>query len=130
MKKKIVVILVVVVVVAGVVIGVIQQPYRIIAASIKDIEIYVDESMPPTYFLRVVAGGGSTCMRPWRYCVTRLGNTIVMVILTLHHRDEACGCAFTWEEKTINLGRCFIPGTKHWVHVNYRVETFMTHRLN
>jgi len=119
MKKRIVIILVVVVVIAGVVAGVVAQPYRIIPAYIEEVNIVIDtESLLPQYCLRVVAGGPTTCWRPWRYCVTRFGNMIFVQVLTLHRRGEICGQAFTWEEKIIPLDSCLIPCEIYTVVVN------------
>lgn len=126
MKKKTLVI--VLVVAALLIVGLVVQPFRILPAQIKDVDIYVGESILPTYFVRVVAGGYNTCWKPWKYVVLRLGNMVFVQVLTLHHRDEFCGMSFTWEEKTINLGRCFIPYI-NWVVVNGEVETFIPHRL-
>jgi hypothetical protein len=131
MKKKIVVVLVVVAVIAGVVAGAVAQPYRILPAKIKDVDIWAGGSSrggpseSKRYYLLVVAGGHNTCWKPWRYNVTRLGNTIFVEVLTLHHRGEPCGMALTYEEKTISLGRCFIPDMKYWVVVNGMVEPFI-----
>lgn len=127
MKKKIVVILVAVLVVVGVVVGVVAQPYRIYPAYIDDVDLDagLDEPLPVKYYLRVVAGGPSTCWKPWRYCVMRFGNIIFVRVLTLHHRCRACGQAYTWEKKTIPLGSCFIPGMKYTVVVNDVVKTFV-----
>ena len=155
MKKRIVVIAVVVVVIGAMVAGVVAQPYRIHAAYIDDVEVFprsfrihtayidrvgidyidrvridagLDEAMPllpVQYRLRVVAGGPTTCWRPWKYCVMRFGKVIFVRVLTLHHRYGACGQAYTWEEKTIGLGTCFIPGTKYTVVVNDVVKTFV-----
>lgn len=125
--KKIVVIVVVIVVIAGMVVGVVLQPYRIYPAYIDDVDIDagLDEPMPVEYYVRVVAGGPTTCWRPWKYCVIRFGKTIFVRILTLHNLHWACGMAYTWEKKTIELGRCFIPGTKYTVVVNDVVKTFV-----
>ena len=125
MKKKIVVIVVTVLVIVGaVVVGVRASPYRIYPAYIKYIELQRIETLPPQYSLQVVAGGPDTCWTPWKYCVMRFGNIIFVGVLTLHHRAELCSQAFTWEEKTINLGSCFIPGMINIVVVNHMVLTF------
>jgi len=123
MKKKIVVILLAVA--ALVMAGVVLSQYRIYPAYIKEINISVAESLPPKYYLRVVAGGPNTCWKPWRYCGNRFGNMIFVQVLTLHHRGELCGQLFTWEEKIIALGSCFIPGMKYTVVVNNVTETFV-----
>jgi hypothetical protein len=123
MKKKIVVI--VLAVAALLIVGIVAQPYRIYPAYIKEVKVYTAESLPPQYYLRVVAGGYSTCWKPWRYHVMRFGNIIFVRVLTLHHRGESCGHAFTWEEKIIPLGRCFIPGIKYKVMVNNVTDTFV-----
>lgn len=130
MKKKIVVIVVHVIVVVGVAVGVIAgvvSQYRIYPAYIDDVDIRagLDEPVPVKYYLRVVAGGPSTCWRPWRYCVMRFGNIIFVRVLTLHNRFEACGQAYTWAKKTIPLGSCFIPGEKYTVVVHDVVKTFV-----
>jgi len=126
MKKKIVIILVVMAVIAGMVIGVIAQPYRIVPAKIKDVGISCRESFPPQYYLRVVAGGPNSCWKPWKYNVMRFGNVIFVKILTLRYPHENCGLqpSFFWEEKIIPLGSCFIQGMKYIVVVNDVVETF------
>jgi hypothetical protein len=125
--KKIVVIVVVVVLIAVAVVGVVAQPYRIYPAYINEVAIKakVDETMPMKYYLRVRAGGPTTCWRPWRYCVMRFGNIIFVSVLTLHHRYKSCGQAFTWEFKVIPLGSCLIPGMKYTVVVNDAVKTFV-----
>ena len=124
MKKKIVIILVVMAVIAGMVIGAVAQPFRILPAKIKDVEIRCLESIPPQYYLRVVAGGPNTCWAPWKYNIMRFGNIIFVGVLTLHRRGEICGQALTWQEKIIPLGSCFIQGMKYMVVVNDVVETF------
>lgn len=133
MKKKTVVIILVAV--ALLIAGAVAQPYRIYPADIKDIDIWVSESWPQKYYVRVVAGGSNTCWRPWRYHVTRLGNTIFVEVLTLHHRGELCGFALTYEEKIIPLGICFIPDMKYAIVAtdgmrNFMVETFVAGRSN
>jgi len=125
MKKNLVIVLMVA---ALLVVGLVVQPFRILPAEIKEVDIYVGESILPTYFVRVVAGGRNTCWKPWKYVVLRLGNMVFVQVLTLHHRDEFCGQAETWEEKNINIGRCFIPYI-NWVVVNGEVETFIPHCL-
>jgi hypothetical protein len=130
MKKKIVVIVVVVLVIVGVIVGVVvagivASPYRIYPAQIKEVNVYTAESLPPQYYLRVVAGGPNTCWRPWRYHVTRFGNTIFVKVLTLHDRRVGCGQMVTWVEHTIPLGSCFIPGVTYTVVVNDVTETFV-----
>ena len=126
MKKKIVIVLVaVVVVVSGVVVGIRVSPYRIYPCHINNVEVFADQYSPPGYHLRVVAGGPTTCWKPWRYSVVRFGNTVVVNVITLLRRDGPCGHAFTWEEKVFHLGRCFIPGMKYVVVVNGQVESFI-----
>ena len=125
MKKKIVVVLIVVVVITGMVVGAIAQPYRIRPADIKVVKIWVSESWPQKYYVQVEAGGSNTCWRPWQYVVLRFGNIIFVRVLTLHHRDEGCGMAITYEEKVIELGRWIIPGMIYVVRVNDVTETFI-----
>jgi hypothetical protein len=105
-------------------------PYRIYPADIKEVhfDIPVGESLPTQCYLRIVAGGSNTCMRPWRYCWARFGNIIFVRVLTLHHRHELCGAAFTWEEKVIPIGSCFFPGRSYIVVVNDVVATFVDGR--
>ena len=121
------VVVVAVLVVVGVVAGIVAQPYRIYPAYIDVVAIdaRLDEPMPVEYYLRVVAGGPNTCYRPWRYCVMRFGNIILVKVLARHRRNELCGQLYTWEKKTIGLGRCFIPGMKYTVVVNDVVKTFV-----
>jgi hypothetical protein len=125
MKKKIVVVLIVVVVITGMVVGAIAQPYRIRPADIKFVNIWASESWPQKYYVQVEAGGSNTCWKPWKYVVLRFNNIIFVWVLTLHHRNEFCGMAITYEEKVIELGRCFIPGMKYVVRVNDAKETFI-----
>lgn len=124
MKKKIVVALIVIVVITGMVAGTIAQPYRIRPADIKVVNIWVSESWPQKYYVQVEAGGSNTCWKPWKYGVLRFGNIIFVRVLTLHHRDEACGMSITYEEKVTELGRWLIPGMKYVVRVNDVTETF------
>ncbi len=130
MKKKVVAVLVAVLVIVAVVVGVVAQPYRIYPADIKEVhfDIPVGESLPTQCHLQIVAGGRNTCWMPWRYCVMRFGNIIFVRVLTLHHRNELCGQAFTWEEKVIPLGSCFFPGRSYIVVVNDVVATFVDGR--
>jgi hypothetical protein len=134
MKKKIVLIIVAVLVaVSGVVVGVRVSPYKIYESYIQDVQIQVQEVSKcpfmgngrPGYWVRVVAGGPNTCWKPWRYWVTRLGNTVFVKVLSRIDFRVACGQAFTWEEKDIGLGGCFFPGMKYKVVVNGVVETFI-----
>lgn len=124
-KKKIAVVLIVVVVIIGMVVGAIAQPYRIRPADIKVVNIWAGESSLGEYYVQIVAGGTNTCWAPWKYVVLRFGNMIFVRVLTLHHRNEGCGMAITYEENVINLGRCFIPGMKYVVRVNDVKETFI-----
>lgn len=126
MKKKIVVILVAVLVIVNMVVaGVHVSPYRIYPSQVKEVHVFAAECLVPEYYLRVVAGGPNTCWSPWRYCVKRFGNVIFVEVLTRLDLRVACGQAFTWKEKIIPLGSCFIPGMKYRVVVNGVIEAFV-----
>lgn len=112
--KKIVVILLAALLIALVVTSV----YRIRPAYIYDVDVWVSKSFPHRYFLRVVAGGPSTCWEPWKYVTTRFGNIIFVRVLTLQYVGGSCGWMVIEQEKIIPLGTSLLPNTIFVVVVN------------
>ena len=97
---------------------VVTSVYRIRPAHIYDVDIWVSRSLPHQYFLRVVAGGSSTCWQPWKYVTMRFGNIIFVRVLTLHDLDGSCGWMVIEEEKIISLGSSLLPNMIFMVVVN------------
>lgn len=83
----------------------------------EGINIWTDESLPPQYFLYVVTGQRSGCVKFYSYNVTRAGNTTIVVeILNRMCIHGGCTDDYSTTEHNIPLGSDFVPG------VNYRVE--------
>jgi len=122
-KKKIVIILLAVA--ALLIVGVVVQPYRIYMAPIQDVNIRWDKSWSSQYSLHFVSGEPSTCDKYFCCYITRLGNTIKIMVLNTRHRFGPCFFKYSYVEHTIPLGNCFIPGVPYTVVVNGVVETFV-----
>lgn len=97
-------------------------------APIVDVEIWVDGSSPPQYFVDVVSEEPTTCDHFDSYNVTRAGNTTVIV--EVFNRRCCTSCPDKWwdsnyVEHTIPLGTDFVPGGNYTVEVNNVTETFV-----
>lgn len=129
MKKKTVIILVAVLVIVGVLAGVVRvSPYRIYMAPIHDVNIRCDKSWPSQYSLHFVSGEPDSCHKYFCCHITRLGNTIKVMVLNTRHRLGLCFFVYSYVEHTIPLGICFIPGVTYTVVVNDVTETFVAWR--
>ena len=96
--------------------------YRIRSAVIYDVDVWVSRSFPHQYFLRVVAGGSSTCWKPWKYVTARFGNIIFVRVLTLPYLHGPCGWMVIEEEKIMPLGISLVPNMVFVVVVNGAVR--------
>jgi hypothetical protein len=94
-------------------------------APIHGIDIWADESLPPQYFLYVVTGQRSSCVKFYSYNVTRAGNTTIIVEILNRNCGIACADEYSFAENTIPLSSDFVPGGNYTVEVNNMTVTFV-----
>ena len=94
-------------------------------APIHDIEIWVDESLPPQYFVDVVSGESNSCVKFDSYSVTRAGNTTQVEIFNIEYVGGSCAEIYSYVSHTILIGSDFVPGVNYTVEVNDVTETFV-----
>ena len=85
-------------------------------ATVEDISIWTDESLPPGYFLYVVAGYGS-CDQFSAYEVTHVGNVTLQVVVFRVTCYPDCPVD-RYATHNISLGSDFVPGVNYTVEVN------------
>jgi hypothetical protein len=99
-------------------------------ATILDIRIWDDGSLPQEYFVDVKTEEPSTCDQFDSYNVTRTGNTTI--IIGIFNRRCCTGCPdpdemydydYAWH--TIPLGSDFVTGTNYTLEINDVTETFV-----
>jgi len=103
-----------------------QAPGRqTVPAPIDELDVRVAESMPPRYFLRLVAGLPSGCAERARHEVSRQGDSITVTVLNwMPSGDVMCTMIYGTYELNIDLGTDFVPGRSYTVRVNDRSTTF------
>jgi hypothetical protein len=95
-------------------------------APIEDVEILIQESMPPGYVARVTYGLPNGCARPGGFTVDRQGDRINVEVHILMPADPNVVCTMIYGTDThnISLGSDFTSGQTYTVRVNDRTETF------
>ena len=97
-------------------------------ATVLDVQIWADGSLPQEYFVDVKTEEPSTCDQFDSYNVTRTGNTTI--IIDIFNRRCCTGC-FDSDEyyldpwHTIPLGSDFVTGVNYTVEVNDVTDTFV-----
>ena len=84
----------------------------------EGINIWIDESLPPQYFLYVVTGQRNSCVKFYSYNVTRAGNTTIVVEILNWNCGLACAEEYSTTEHNIPLGSDFVPGVNYTVEIN------------
>ena len=93
--------------------------YTFYLAPIYDIDIWVDDSSTPKYFVDVVIGEHTSCNSFDSYNVIRSSNTTVRIeIVNRHITGEPCEEYVKYVEYTIPLGSDFVPGGNYTVEIN------------
>lgn len=94
-------------------------------APIDEVDIRIAESMPPQYFLHIVAGLPSGCAERDRHEVSREGDVITVTVWNTMPSGEAiCTMIYGMYEIDVALGSDFEPGETYTVRVNDQVTTF------
>ena len=95
-------------------------------APIENVEIVVQESMPPKYVARVTYGLPSGCAQPGGHEVKREGDQIQITVSILLPADPNTVCTMIYGIDTVNidLGSDFTSGTTYTVQVNDQTTTF------
>lgn len=103
-----------------------QLPGRqTVPAPIDELDVRVAESMPPRYFLHLVAGLPSGCAEPARHDVSRQGDSITVTVLnSMPSGDVMCTMIYGTYELNIDLGTDLSSGRTYTVRVNDRTTTF------
>jgi len=93
--------------------------YALYLATIYDIDIWVDNSSTPNYFVDVVIGEHTSCDSFDSYNVTRADNATVRVeIVNKHITNQPCQEYAKYVEHTFPLGSDFVPGGNYTVEIN------------
>ena len=106
--------------------GLLTQPAgrHTVAAPIDGLDVRVLESSPPQYMLSVRAGLPSGCAKQDSHSVSRVGDTITVIVLnSMPNGDPPCTMIYGSYELNINLGTDFRSDSTYTVHVNDKVTT-------
>jgi hypothetical protein len=99
-----------------------------VLAPIDSVNVLIDESFPPQYFVEVVSGLPSGCAEFNGYDVARDGTTIRITVNNLEPAPEEpvfCTAIYWVHQSNVALSSDFESGTKYTIHVNDATETFV-----
>lgn len=93
--------------------------YTLYLATIYDIDIWADESSPPSYLVDVVVVENPGCDSFGSYKVTRTGNTTVRLeILNKRYTNAPRAECLKNVEHTFPIGSDFVPGGNYTIEIN------------
>lgn len=101
-----------------------------VAAPIQSVEVIIAESFPPQYFVKVVSGLPSGCVKFDHFSVERDEEnktfTISVINLEPHGGQIACTSVFGFVDHNIALGSDLKDGETYTLNVNDKTQTFDT----